>query len=110
MDSQPRKKLFSSKPAGYAITLVSSKIDDVVSVTIPNLTFPKRSLSEFSPPFETASRYADVNGVNMSPFNSESFGGYSYSKSSGGAGDSTKDKSGTWQGAFGAELQPWRKI
>ena len=55
-------------------------------------------------------KYADVNGVNMSPFNSESFGGYSYSKSSGGAGDSTKDKSGTWQGAFGAELQPWRKI
>lgn len=46
----------------------------------------------------------------MSPYNSESFGGYSYSKSSGGAGDSTKDKSGTWQGAFGAELQPWRKM
>lgn len=46
----------------------------------------------------------------MSPYNSESFGGYSYSKSSGGAGDSIKDKSGTWQGAFGAELQPWRKM
>lgn len=46
----------------------------------------------------------------MSPYNSESFGGYSYSKSAGGAGDSTKDKSGTWQGAFGAELQPWRKM
>lgn len=46
----------------------------------------------------------------MSPYNSESFGGYSYSKSNGGAGDSTKDKSGTWQGTFGAELQPWRKM
>lgn len=46
----------------------------------------------------------------MSPYSSESFGGYSYSKSNGGAGDSTKDKSGTWQGVFGAELQPWRKM
>ena len=46
----------------------------------------------------------------MSPFNSESFGGYSYSKSSGGSGDTTKDKSGTWQGAFGARLAPYRKM
>lgn len=46
----------------------------------------------------------------MSPFNSESFGGYSYSKSSGGAGDTSKDKSGTWQGVFGARLAPWRKM
>ena len=46
----------------------------------------------------------------MSPFNSESFGGYSYSKSSGGSGDTTKDKSGTWQGVFGARLAPYRKM
>lgn len=46
----------------------------------------------------------------MSPFNSESFGGYSYSKSSGGTGDTSKDKSGTWQGVFGARLAPWRKM
>ena len=46
----------------------------------------------------------------MSPFNSESFGGYSYSKSNGGAGDTSKDKSGTWQGVFGARLAPYRKM
>ena len=46
----------------------------------------------------------------MSPYNSESFGGYSYSKSSGGSGDTTKDKSGTWQGAYGARLAPYRKM
>ena len=46
----------------------------------------------------------------MSPFNSESFGGYSYSKSNGGTGDTNKDKSGTWQGVFGARLAPYRKM
>ena len=46
----------------------------------------------------------------MSPFNSESFGGYSYSKSNGGTGDTSKDKSGTWQGVFGARLAPYRKM
>ena len=46
----------------------------------------------------------------MSPYNSESFGGYSYSKSTGGSGDTAKDKAGTWQGVFGARLAPYRKM
>lgn len=46
----------------------------------------------------------------MSPYNSESFGGYTYSKSNGGSGDTARDKSGTWQGVFGARLAPWRKM
>lgn len=54
-------------------------------------------------------KYADVNSANMSPYSSESFGGYSRS-GGGGNSDTTKDKSGTWQGAFGAELQAWRKM
>ena len=54
-------------------------------------------------------KYGAVDSVALSPFNSESFGGYSYSKSSGN-NDTTQDKSGTWQGAFGARLVRWRKI
>lgn len=42
-----------------------------------------------------------------SPYTSESFGGYSYSKAS-GAGDSTG--SGGWQSAFRARLNPYRKL
>lgn len=42
-----------------------------------------------------------------SPYTSESFGGYSYSKAS-GAGDSTG--SGGWQVAFRARLNPYRKL
>ncbi len=42
-----------------------------------------------------------------SPYTSESFGGYSYSKSN-RAGDSTS--SGGWQSAFRAQLNPYRKL
>ena len=41
-----------------------------------------------------------------SPFNSESFGGYSYTK--GGTGNG--DNAGTWQGVFGSRLSRWKKI
>lgn len=55
-------------------------------------------------------KYEATDSVVMSPFNSESVSGvYSYSKSSGG-NDTSKDKSGTWQGVFGAALSPWRKM
>lgn len=47
----------------------------------------------------------------LSPYNSESFANYSYSKSSGG---NRRDGSGgdviTWQSVFGAQLNQWRKI
>lgn len=54
-------------------------------------------------------KYEDINSEAMSPFNSESFGGYSYSKSGGGASDGTT-ATGTWQAAFRGRLNPWRKI
>lgn len=44
----------------------------------------------------------------MSPFVSESFDGYSYSK--GGASTSNKQIVITWQDAFSSKLSQWRKI
>jgi hypothetical protein len=41
-----------------------------------------------------------------SPFQSESFGGYSYSKAGGSSGSSGP----TWQSVFAAQLNKWRKI
>lgn len=51
--------------------------------------------------------YGAVGSAAMSPYNSESFGGYSYSKSAGAAGALS---SGTWQSTYSARLAPWRKI
>ena len=43
-----------------------------------------------------------------SPYQSESFAGYSYTKASGNG--STGASSATWQDVFGSRLSPWRKI
>lgn len=54
-------------------------------------------------------KYGSVDSPAMSPYNSESFGGYSYSKSS-GSSDNGVGGTGTWQGAFASRLNKWRKI
>lgn len=55
-------------------------------------------------------KYGGVDSAAMSPFNSESFGGYSYSKSGGGAASGSTGSSGTWKSAFADSLNRWRKI
>lgn len=45
--------------------------------------------------------------ANMSPFASESFGGYSYSKGSGGGSGASAT---TWERQFASRLNAWRKI
>ena len=50
-------------------------------------------------------KYAEAQN---SPYMSESFAGYSYTKSSGNS--STNANSASWQNVFGARLSPWRKI
>ena len=49
-------------------------------------------------------KYLTLDSEAMSPFSSESFGGYSYSKSDVGSSSSA------WQSVFGARLNRWRKI
>ena len=50
---------------------------------------------------------ANTDAIN-SPYQSESFGGYSYQKGSGGG--SINGNSITWQSQFASRLAPWRKI
>lgn len=57
---------------------------------------------------EWQAKYGAVDSANMSPYNSESFGGYSYSKS--GGGSATDGKGGTWQSVFANELKRYRKV
>lgn len=49
-----------------------------------------------------------IDSAAMSPFTSESFGGYSYSKS--GGSDASGKGQNTWQGAFKARLNAYRRI
>lgn len=54
-------------------------------------------------------KYGGVDSENMSPFQSESFGGYSYSK---GAGSTSSAGSSvpTWQSVYASQLRAYRRI
>lgn len=49
-------------------------------------------------------------GAIESPYQSESFGGYSYTKKSGGSSGSSGNDVGSWQSVFASSLNAWRKI
>ena len=55
-----------------------------------------------------AAKYAGADSAAMSPFTSESFGGYSYSKNAGGTAGTGGGTS--WQAVFADRLAPWRKM
>ena len=54
-----------------------------------------------------AAKYAGADSVALSPFQSESFGGYSYNK---GTSGNSGGYGVTWQDVFANRLAPWRKI
>ena len=53
-------------------------------------------------------KYESVDSQAMSPFQSESFGGYSYSK--GSAGSASGSAPTGWKAVFSSSLNRWRKI
>lgn len=56
-------------------------------------------------------KYGGIDSQAMSPFQSESFGGYSYTKKGGsGSNSGATTKLGTWQGAFAAKLNRYRRL
>ena len=55
--------------------------------------------------------WAEKYGAAVSgPYQSESFGGYSYTLKSGNTNSGTDSAAGSWQGVFRARLNEWRKI
>lgn len=60
---------------------------------------------------EWVSKYGGAESTVNSPYSSESFDGYSYSKASGGGSQSASEPSaGDWRGVYGSRLAEWRKI
>lgn len=55
-------------------------------------------------------RYGGIDSVAMSPFQSESFGGYNYSKGSNSSGSGGSSSALTWQAQFASQLNKYRKI
>ena len=59
---------------------------------------------------EIADWIAKYGAAADSPYQSESFGGYSYAKATGAANTNGGASAGTWQGIFSARLNEWRKV
>lgn len=84
--------------------------DETFDGAIWAMAVPKEVIALATDIKEWSDKYLGVDSAAMSPFNSESFGGYSYSKSSGSSSSGNIDLSGTWQGAFADRLNQYRKI
>ena len=82
--------------------LVPEEFDGrVVMLAVP------RALSELAAEIE---EWQESNAQALaSPYQSESFGGYSYSKASGGS-QGNETPAAAWQLQFGARLRPFRKL
>lgn len=55
-------------------------------------------------------KYGGVDSASMSPFTSESFGGYSYQKGSNLSSVTTGNSATGWKAMFASQLNRWRKI
>lgn len=78
-------------------------LDETFTGTIYGLAIPHqlRALAD-----EISAWVAKYGDAAASPYTSESFGGYSYTKASGSNGAS----SGGWQASFAPRLNRWRKV
>lgn len=85
-------------------------VDEVFDGAVWAMAVPPSVIDLAEKISEWNTKYGGLDSVAMSPFQSESFGEYSYTKKSGGASAGGVDNSGTWQGAFASELNKWRKI
>ena len=55
-------------------------------------------------------KYGGVDSASLSPFSSESFGGYSYSKSSAGSTADGSSDGANWKSVFASRLAKWRRV
>ena len=91
----------------YGDTTVTLK-DEVFDGAVWLLAIPKEIELLAAKIADWEAKYGTVDSAALSPFNSESFGGYSYSKS--GSAGSNGANPNSWTSVFANELNRWRKI
>lgn len=86
--------------------LTKDLTDEVFDGAVWLLAIPKEVVILSADIDAWKTKYLSADSPAMSPFNSESFGGYSYSKSASADGSI----GASWQNAFRGQLNKWRKI
>ena len=102
----------------YEFPTTTLRVDETFNGAVWGMAVPPDLISLISEIEAWRAKYEDPNtkdgAVNLSPFVSESFGGYSYSKGGGSSttdtGATTSAGGSTWLGIFGGRLQRWRRL
>lgn len=92
----------------YGETIEGLK-DETFEGSIWSLAIPKELVALSLEINEWIKANGGTDSAAMSPFNSESFGGYSYSKSGSASGD-VSYAPGDWKSVYASRLAQWRKI
>lgn len=86
-------------------------IDEEFDGAVWAMAVPKDVIKLAEDIAEWQSKYGGASSAMLSPFQSESFKGYSYTKASSGSSSSGKGNGTTsWQDVFAARLNVWRKV
>ena len=91
----------------YPITETSRLDDETFRGEIWAMAVPKTVVALASEISEWQEKYGGANTDNMSPFNSESFSGYAYSKNGSSA---TGGATAGWQDLYANRLKPYRRL
>lgn len=84
--------------------------DEVFDGAVWEMKVPKEVVELANEISDWQAKYGGINSPAMSPYNSESFAGYSYSKSTGPTGTNGNESATSWQSAFRSRLSLWRKL
>lgn len=82
-------------------------IDEEYTGAIWAMAVPPTVIALTSDISEWRTKYEQTSSPAMSPYTSESFSGYSYSKTAGGSSGGTN---ATWQDIFGGRLNKYRRL
>lgn len=92
----------------YPITASTKLVDETFKGEVWAMAVPSTVIATASEIKEWQTKYGSFDSEAMSPFNSESFAGYSYSKS--GSGNANSGSNNTWQDVYGGRLNKYRKL
>lgn len=84
--------------------------NEVFSGSVWLLAIPEPVIKLSTEIEEWREKNESADSANMSPYVSESFGGYSYSKGSGSAASGTSGGAISWKNMFRSRLNAWRKL
>ena len=84
--------------------------DETFTGSVWALGIPKAVVQLAADIADWKAKYENINSQSMSPYTSESFAGYSYTKSSSNAAGTASSSPTGWKAVFASSLNRWRKI